>query len=118
MFCYKNIVDIIFFFKFLPKFRQPQFFSSLIFGNDIAAIFFPSRISTMALLQLVSFLSTSHFEHTAHTRTAGSGSRNFGNHITEIQNFFSPTFFFSLSLILLLNFVNTIAKIHSLSSFP
>ena len=55
-------------------------------------------ISAMALPQLVSV------------------SRNFNNVITEIQNFLSPAF--SLSLILLLNFGNTVAEIHSLFSIP
>ena len=67
----------------------------------------------MALLQIFFF---PYFGNTIATigLRLGLGNRNFGNVITEIQNFLSH--FFSFSLIFLLNFSNTIAEIHSLSS--
>ena len=96
MICCENIVDVTFFLIPFQISTTTIFFSPPIFDNGIATIatkfYFP--ISAMALPQLVSFLSTSHFKHTAHTQAAGLGSRNFGNHITEIQNFLSPTFLF------------------------
>ena len=83
-------------FFFLPLFRQCNFrnchkifFPFPYFGNAIVEIatnfFFPT--STMAL---PNFTCT-------HRLGKGSGSRNFGNHITEIHAF-SLSRFFSLSL--------------------
>ena len=98
MTCCKNIVDVALFFFlnsspdlgyhfffFLPFSAMampqlPQIFFPPYFGNGITTIGFP--------------LGASHFEHFTPTRLAGLDSRNFGNMITEIQNFLSPTFLF------------------------
>ena len=62
------------------------FFFPPIFGNDIATIatkfFFPYFSNVIATIGF---------------QSVGLGSRNFGNVITEIQNFLSPTFSLSLS---------------------
>ena len=67
----------------------------------------------MALPQLVFFFLG---VLTLRTQVGNLGNRYFGNTVAEIQNFLSPTFS-SFSLILLLNFSNGIAEIHTFSSF-
>ena len=85
MICCKNIVNITFFFNSSPDFGNHYFF------------FFP--FLAMALPQLPQIFSP-YFSNGITTigfRSAGLSSRNFGNVITEIQNFLSPTFSLSLS---------------------
>ena len=74
---------------FSPLFRQCHChnFFSLYFGNVIATIGFP----------LGTHLALAHFGHFTLTWAVALGSKNFGNEITEIQNFLSPTFSFFLS---------------------
>ena len=82
----------------LPQFSLSLFFSHFQqLGCHNSYFFSPHSpiISATWLSQLVSFQPI-------------SGSKNFGNEITEIQTFLSHTF--------CQNFSNTIAKIHSLSS--
>ena len=74
MICCKNIVDVEFFFYFLPRSRQPllSFFFPPIFGNSIAiiaTIFFPYFGNGIAT---IGFQSTD------------LSSKNFANVVTEI----------------------------------
>ena len=116
---YKNIVNVTLFLKFLPRFRQQHFFfpshfrqwhchNSIqflypIFGNAIATIT-KKKISFFPLFRQW------------HCRTE-FGQRNFGNNVAEIP-LLSLSNFFSFSLLLLLNFSNTVAEILSLFSIP
>ena len=72
LYCHKSIATI---------------FPPLNFGNTIATIGFP----------LGTHLALAHFGHFTLTWAVALGSKNFDNEITEIQNFLSPTFSFSLS---------------------
>ena len=108
MIYYENIVNVTIFFLLLPRFRNnfffPQFsamplpqllqFFFSYFGNDIAAI---------SLSHFFFFFFTLGTPRTLHTWTTGIRQRNFGIHITEIQHFLSPPFFF-FSLILFVKF--------------
>ena len=85
-FFFNSSPDCNHYFFFLPFSAMALplfFFFTPYFDNGIATIGFS--------------LGTSHFEHFTSTRLAGLGSMNFGNVITEIQNFLSPTFSLSLS---------------------
>ena len=87
MICCENIVDIAFFFNSFSDFGNHYLFIfPPIFGNGIATIvtkfFFPYFGNSIATIDF---------------RSVGLGNRNFGNVITEIQNFLSPTFSLSLS---------------------
>ena len=99
-------------FFFLPLFRQ-----------CIAIIATKKKISSLFRQWYCHnwffFFSISHFKHTAHLLK--QTDRATGIWVITLPKFMhslSPTFSLSLSLILLLNFGNGVAKIHSLSSFP
>ena len=126
---YKNIVNVTIFFKFLPRFRQQNFFFPPIFGNDIAIIsfnffsIFGNAIATITKKNFFFFLFRQwHCRNCfflAHRTQDGHefGQRNFGNSVAEIP-LLSLSTFFSFSLLFLLNFGNTVAEILSLSSIP
>ena len=81
MICCENIVDIAFFL--IP---------SQISATIIYLFFLP--FSVMALPQLSQIFFFPYFGNSIATidfRSVGLGNRNFGNVITEIQNFLSPT---------------------------
>ena len=72
------------------------FYSSPDFGNHYLFFFLP--FLTMALPQLPQFFFP-YFGNgiiTIGFRSVDLGNKNFGNMITEIQNFLSPTFSLSL----------------------
>ena len=128
---YKNIVNATLFLKFLPRFRQQNFFFPPIFGNDIAIIpfkfffffIFGNAIATITKKKKNFFIFLFWQWHRrncfflAHRTQEGQefGQRNFGNSVAEIP-LLSLSTFFSFSLLFLLNFGNTVAEILSLSS--
>ena len=127
---YKNIVNVTLFLKFLPRFRQQNFFFPPIFSNDIAIIpfnfFFPFSAMPLPQLPKIFFLffpilamALPQLLFLAHRTQDGQefGRRNFGNNVAEIP-LLSLSTFFSFSLLFLLNFGNTVAEILSLSSIP
>ena len=113
-----TLPQIYLFFNSFPRFRQlgchNAYFLSPPFPT-ISATWLPELVSLWAL-HLV--LALGHFTL---TWAAASGSKNFGNLITEIQFFLPPPSHYlsllSLSHTFYCNFSNTIAEIHSLFSF-
>ena len=126
---YKNIVNITLFLKFLPRFRQQNFFFPPIFGNDIAIIpfnfFFHFRQCHCHNYQKKNFFfflfrqwhCRNCFFLAHRTQDKEFGQTNFGNNVAEIP-LLSLSPFFSFSLLFLLNFGNSTAEILSLSSVP
>ena len=96
-------MDIALFFLIPPQISATtNFFFPPIFGDGIATIatnvFFPyfgNGIATIVTKFFFPYFGNS--IATIDFRSVGLGNRNFGNVITEIQNFLSPTFSLSLS---------------------
>ena len=116
MICCENIVDVaLFFLNSSHVISATTIFFSAIFGNDIATIAKKKKKNLFQQCHCHIWFSLRALTLRAPTRAAGISRRNFGDGIAENQKFLSPTF--SFSLLLLLNFSNGIAEIHSLSSY-
>ena len=125
---YKNIVNVTLFLKFLPRFRQQNFFFSSHFRqwhcHNSIQFFFHFRQCHCHNYQkyfFIFFLFRQWHCRNCFLSTQDTGQefgqRNFDNSVVEIP-LLSLSTFFSFSLLFLLNFGNTIAEILSLSSIP